>query len=499
MGLRDRLLGDPSGLDDRGARRALRHGSSTLRIGVVLALARRGVADPALLQDAVPGVRRAVARGLGWLGDPACVPALRAAIERERSDTVRIAVAGALLRCGDTEFAITAVRRAARRALRTVHGTRRPTTVTGHGPTEAERAAWREVGRIDPGPLTPRDQLIDELLASLDADPHGPDAAERLARLAPLCPPGLDGKLRAWEEAGGRRSVHVFLEALGGLGDPATMPRLVGALRATDADPGRGFAHRRIAATAVGRIGDPAALGEILGALDREALEFEGRPGAGLGIQYPVRNVLIWALGELGAAKATRTLAGYLENVHGSPTGGFHLPAMDALAKLGPAARPILEPLAAGPEVLAANARGVLEVLDTWPASPIELLNDPDPRARSGVDLLFARRWFDAHEALEAAWREATGERRVFLQALIQVAVSYEHLRRGNPRGALGQWTKAREKLTRLPAAYGGLDLEAFRADVDRFCAEIALQERARAARAGDLPSEETWPLPTGA
>ena len=57
---------------------------------------------------------------------------------------------------------------------------------------------------------------------------------------------------------------------------------------------------------------------------------------------------------------------------------------------------------------------------------------DRDPRVEEGLHLLRRRRWFDAHEAFEAAWGEADGDERAALQGLIHVAVAFEHLRRGN-------------------------------------------------------------------
>jgi len=92
--------------------------------------------------------------------------------------------------------------------------------------------------------------------------------------------------------------------------------------------------------------------------MEDEALEYEGRPGAGLGIQIPVRSALLYALGEAGSEAHRELLLTYLGNTSGSVLGGFYLPAMDALIKLGSARD--LERLLRGPELVAANALGVL-------------------------------------------------------------------------------------------------------------------------------------------
>lgn len=74
---------------------------------------------------------------------------------------------------------------------------------------------------------------------------------------------------------------------------------------------------------------------------------------------------------------------------------------------------------------------------------------------------------FEAHEVWEDAWRPLPpGPEKVALQGLIQLAVALEHRRRGNPRGAAGQWSKAREKL-RAGLPWPLLDL-------DRLLTEVA-------------------------
>ncbi len=163
------------------------------------------------------------------------------------------------------------------------------------------------------------------------------------------------------------------------------IPILIGALRATDVDPGRGFTQRRLAATAIGRIGLRRATPVLLRALSDEALDFEGRPGAGMGIQYPVRTNLLWALGEIADPAAIPTLIGYLGNTSGSAFGGFYLAAMDALWKFGAHAAPALhEAVRSAPDTAAAHALGVLVALGHDPNPWIK-----DPRA--GVSRLATR------------------------------------------------------------------------------------------------------------
>lgn len=73
-------------------------------------------------------------------------------------------------------------------------------------------------------------------------------------------------------------------------------------------------------------------------------------------------------------------------------------------------------------------------------------------------------RFFDAHEELERAWRRSGDPDMVFAHGLIQLAVSQEHHRRGNPVGARRQLDKAWDKLRRFPGGHLGVDIAAVRA-----------------------------------
>ena len=99
----------------------------------------------------------------------------------------------------------------------------------------------------------------------------------------------------------------------------------------------------------------------------------------------------------------------------------------------------------------------------------------PSAHYKRGVELFNSRRFFDAHEALEDAWREATGEERLFLQGLVQAAVGLHHASVGNRAGACSVLARARRNLSGYPAHYGSLDLEGLRRQLADF--EKALRE----------------------
>ena len=341
-GLRERLLGSPETLDGPGLARVLRRGDEGLRIRAARALSLHAEEQAtallvALLTDPSPGVRRAAARGLGRRSVDT---GLEAALDLERSHTVLVDLAAARIRCGHSGAEVeAALERAVLVPFQTVRGERTPEEGIGLGVASVSAEL---------------EQALDEA----EVDPGEPQGLEDL---------GARGRpedfelLREARRTLGKRGENSWLIAAGRNGDPRFVDELVHSLARMDLDPGRAFAHRRLSALSLGRVGDRSVAKRLVQALEVEALEHEGRPGAGLGIQYPVRTVLLWALGELQSEP--EVLVGYLGNLHGSALGGFHLPAMGALWKLGEAARPHLQAMASQSGDAAVHARAVLERL----------------------------------------------------------------------------------------------------------------------------------------
>ncbi len=126
-----------------------------------------------------------------------------------------------------------------------------------------------------------------------------------------------------------------------------------------------------------------------------------------------------------------------------------------------------------------------------------------DPRFHEALAHFNDGRYFQAHEVWEALWHhlpkqkpEPAGGDRLFVQGLIQLAVSLEHWRRGNPRGARGQWEKSRAKLAPCPAWRDGIDLGAVLAATEAFYAARDLSAAEAAQRAGTwlAPGPEPYP-----
>lgn len=368
MALRDLLLGDPATLDGPGLARGVRRGGEAFAVRCIRALGERDEEAAVdfllpLLRDERAGVRRAAAASLGHLGRPRAREALVAAGEGDRSEEGRLALAVARVRCGeDPQGVAREVDAHERRVAWTWQGPRSPQAGTGVGGL-VDRF-WQALGDA-PGRVVPRAELRAARVAAL-ARPGLEGAEERilLQALAALRHPDDHERLVGLLLSAGRRGEHALFAGLGMCGDPRALKVLTDALFATDVDPGRGFAQRRLAAIAIGRLGLRESTPLLLRALENEARDYEGRPGAGMGVQYPVRTNLLWALGEVGDPAGVPTLLGYLGDIQGSAFGGFYLPAMDALAKIGRPAVPALRRLAAeGREIDAANAVGVLATL----------------------------------------------------------------------------------------------------------------------------------------
>lgn len=375
MSLRDRLLGDPRRLPLAGLERGIRLGSEGFVARCARDLGERSEAPREaaailrpLLTDPRAAVRRAAIGAVGHLGARDLAAALRAAAAKERTEEGQLAIAVALARCGEPAEPLTAaLQRLDGRLLVTVGGPRAPSAVLG-GPPLVERF-WLALGGT--GAARARVDLLAERRAAVVASPTGGRGGDAVQGLAALQHPDDLPVLLGLFRSSGRRGEHALFTALGLAGDPRAAPVLRAALRATDVDPGRGFAQRRIAATALGRLSLTEATPWLLRALEDEAADYEGRPGAGLGIQYPVRTNLLWALGEIGSPTAVPALLAHLADTHGSALGGFYLPAMDALVKLGEPAFAALRAAAAeAPETTAAHAVSVLaaagEPVDRW-------------------------------------------------------------------------------------------------------------------------------------
>ena len=124
---------------------------------------------------------------------------------------------------------------------------------------------------------------------------------------------------------------------------------------------------------------------------------------------------------------------------------------------------------------------------------PIIERDDLPIEAIHGMALFDARQYFEAHEALETAWREEPGPIRDLYRGILQVAVGYHHILRGNYIGARKMFQRSRRWLSLFPDEVAGIDLKQFRAD---FAAVEAALQRLGPEHADEIDRALLRPIP---
>ncbi len=95
------------------------------------------------------------------------------------------------------------------------------------------------------------------------------------------------------------------------------------------------------------------------------------------------------------------------------------------------------------------------------------------PRAREGILLFNQHSYFEAHEELEAAWKAEPGKIRELYQGILQAAVTYLHITRGNYPGAVKVYGRSMRWLRPWPALCRGVNVEQLRRDLDQAIQEV--------------------------
>lgn len=117
--------------------------------------------------------------------------------------------------------------------------------------------------------------------------------------------------------------------------------------------------------------------------------------------------------------------------------------------------------------------------------SLIDLCNDPlHPQAAEGLRLFNAGKYFESHEALEAAWNEETGPVRDLYRGILQIAVVYLHITRRNYNGAVKVYGRSQKWLKEWPAICRGIHVEELRRNAEAAIIEV---QRLGAERLGEL------------
>jgi hypothetical protein len=87
------------------------------------------------------------------------------------------------------------------------------------------------------------------------------------------------------------------------------------------------------------------------------------------------------------------------------------------------------------------------------------------PRAADGLQLFNAGDYFDAHEALEDAWNDERGKIRDLYRGILQIAVTYLHITRGNYNGAVKVYGRSQKWLKGWADICRGINVEGLRRD----------------------------------
>ena len=85
--------------------------------------------------------------------------------------------------------------------------------------------------------------------------------------------------------------------------------------------------------------------------------------------------------------------------------------------------------------------------------------------AVKGLDEFNNRNYFEAHEYLEDAWNEDHSMGRELYRAILQVAVAYLQIERGNYRGAKKMFLRVRQWIDPLPPFCRGVNVAELRSD----------------------------------
>ena len=93
---------------------------------------------------------------------------------------------------------------------------------------------------------------------------------------------------------------------------------------------------------------------------------------------------------------------------------------------------------------------------------------------KRGLEAIRARRYFEAHEELEEAWRAAPAEERDFFQGLVHVAVAWYQAGRGRPVATTRQLEKAARRLGPFAPAHRGVDIGSVLGQVEAAQARVA-------------------------
>ncbi len=107
-----------------------------------------------------------------------------------------------------------------------------------------------------------------------------------------------------------------------------------------------------------------------------------------------------------------------------------------------------------------------------------ESMNDPcnaplHPQAAEGLRLFNAGQYFEAHEALEDAWNAEKGPVRELYRGILQIAVVYLHITRGNYNGAIKVYGRSQRWIKDWPELCRGIYVGELRKNAETVITEV--------------------------
>ncbi len=95
------------------------------------------------------------------------------------------------------------------------------------------------------------------------------------------------------------------------------------------------------------------------------------------------------------------------------------------------------------------------------------------PKAIEGIRLFNKGKFFEAHEELEIAWNEETGPVRDLYRGILQIAVTYLHITRGNYEGAAKVYGRSLKWMKDWDDVCRGIRVGKLREDAERVMEEV--------------------------
>jgi predicted metal-dependent hydrolase len=106
--------------------------------------------------------------------------------------------------------------------------------------------------------------------------------------------------------------------------------------------------------------------------------------------------------------------------------------------------------------------------------SPADPCNAPlHPQAAQGLRLFNAGHYFEAHEALEDAWNAEKSKVRELYRGILQIAVVYLHITRGNYDGAVKVYARSQRWLKDWSDVCRGIQVEELRRNAETAINEV--------------------------